>query len=95
MDAAALPWGEPLARALAEHSADIILVLTADHRCRFASPAVERVPCCRPDEVLGTDVSPLHHPDDLPRAAAMRGDAAVHPGRQAQADVRLRHCNGT
>jgi PAS domain S-box-containing protein len=93
--AAPLVWGEGLARALVAHSADIILVLTADHICRFASPAV----CDRlgyaPEDVLGADVIPLHHPDDLPRAAAMLADAAAHPGRPAQCEVRLRHRDGS
>jgi PAS domain S-box-containing protein len=80
---------------LVEHSADVILVLTVDHRCRFASPAVRPVLGYEPDEVLGGDVIPLHHPEDLPRAAAMLGEAAANPGVPARAEVRLRHKDGT
>ncbi len=78
-----------------EHSADVILVLTVDHRCRFASPAVRPVLGYEPDEVLGGDVIPLHHSEDLPRAAAMVGEAAINPGVPARAEVRLRHKDGT
>ncbi len=95
VDNGSLAWGEPLARALVEHSADVILVLTVDHRCRFASPAVRPVLGYEPDEVLGGDVIPLHHPEDLPRAAAMLGEAATNPGLPARAEVRLRHKDGT
>ncbi len=89
-----LVWGEPLARALVAHSADVIMVLTADHRCRFVSPAVERVLGYAPDDVLGAEVIPLHHPDDLSRAVAMLVEAAANPGQPAQAEVRLRHQDG-
>ena len=93
--AAPLVWSEALARALVAHSADVILVLTADHHCRFANPAVCNRLGYAPHEVLGADVIPLHHPDDLPRAAAMLAAAAAHPGRPAQCEVRLRHQDGS
>ncbi len=88
-------WGEALALSLVEHSADIILVLTEDHICLFANPAV----CDRlgyaPEDVLGHDVIPLHHPDDLPHAQTMLARAAASPGLPAQSEVRLRHQDGS
>ena len=90
-----LTWGEPLARALVEHSADVILVLTADHRCRFASPAIREVLGYAPESVLGADVIPLHHPEDLSRAGEMLAAAAADPGRPAATEVRLLHHDGT
>ncbi len=93
-EATPLRWTEAVGRALVEHSADIILVLTADHRCRFANPALQTTLGYHPAEVLGQDIIPLHHPDDLPRAARMLADAAGVPGRPATAEVRLRHAGG-
>ncbi len=90
-----LPWGEGMARALVAHAADIILVLTEDHFCRFANPIVLDRLGYTPDQVLGQNVIPLHHPDDLPRAAAMLQAAAAHPGVPAQCEVRLKHRDGT
>lgn len=88
-------WSEELALALVEHSADIILVLTADHICLFANPAV----CDRlgydPEDLLGKDVISLHHPDDLPRAGEMLASAAAYPGFPAKCEVRLRHQDGS
>ncbi|HEU5434129.1 MAG TPA: ATP-binding protein, partial [Thermomicrobiales bacterium] len=43
----------------------------------------------------GHNVIPLHHPDDLARAAAMLAEAAANPGRPARADIRLRHRDGS
>lgn len=90
-----LVWGEGLARALVAQSADVILVLSADHHCLFASPAIYNCLGYHPDQVLGQDVIPLHHPDDLPRAAAMLADAAAHPGKPARCDVRVLHRDGS
>jgi PAS domain S-box-containing protein len=84
-----------MARALVAHAADIILVLTEDHFCRFANPIVLDRLGYTPDQVLGQNVIPLHHPDDLPRAAAMLQAAAAHPGVPAQCEVRLKHRDGT
>ena len=90
-----LARGEGLADALVAHTADIILVLSADHVCRFANPAVQNRLGYAPAEVLGLDVSSLHHPDDLPRAAAMLAAVAADPGQPAQCEARLRHRDGT
>lgn len=90
-----LDWNERLARALIAHSADVILVLTAGHRCLFANPAVLDVLGYPPEAVLGQDVVPLHHPDDLPRAVAMLQEAAANPGRPAQSQIRLHHHDGS
>ena len=90
-----LVWGERLTAALVAHSADVILVLTVDHLCCFANPAVRDRLGYAPDEVLGADIIPLHHPDDLPRAAAMLAESAAHPGEPAECEVRLRHRDGS
>ncbi|MFT4038111.1 MAG: PAS domain-containing sensor histidine kinase [Thermomicrobiales bacterium] len=89
-----LPWGEQLARALVANAADIILVLTEDHLCRFANPIIEERLGYQPIDVLGQNVIPLHHPDDLPRAAAMLQAAAEHPGQAAHCEVRLLRSDG-
>lgn len=90
-----LPWGEGMARALVAHAADVILVLTEDHHCRFANPIIHERLGYRPEQVLGQNVIPLHHPDDLPRAAAMLEEAAAFPGMPARCEVRLLHHDGS
>ena len=88
-------WGEEMARALVEHAADIILVLTEDHHCLFANPVIQERLGYTPEQVLGQNVIPLHHPDDLPRAASMLAAAAAHPGVPARSEVRLLHHDGS
>jgi PAS domain S-box-containing protein len=94
-DQSSLPWGEGMARALVAHAADIILVLTEDHLCRFANPIIRERLGYTPEQVLGQNVIPLHHPDDLPRAAAMLEAAATYPGVPARCEVRLLHHDGS
>jgi PAS domain S-box-containing protein len=94
-DVTSLPWGEGMARALVAYAADVILVLTKDHLCRFANPIIHERLGYRPEQVLGQNVIPLHHPDDLPRAATMLEAAAAYPGVPARCEVRLRHHDGS
>src|SRR3954447_974798 len=89
-----LRWSQDLARALVDHSWDVILVLTADHRCLFANPAIRDRLGYEPDEVLGQNVVPLHHPDDLPCVVGMLTEAAAHPGSPAHCHARLLHRDG-
>jgi cell cycle sensor histidine kinase DivJ len=93
--AAPLEWGDDLARALVAHSADILLVLSAEHRCLFANPALRDVLGYQPESVRGADVVPLHHPDDLPRVADMLVAAAARPGHAARCETRIRHTDGS
>lgn len=94
-DVTALPWGEGMARALVANAADVILILTKDHRCLFANPIILERLGYRPEQVLGQNVIPLHHPDDLPRAAAMLEAAEAYPGVPARCEVRLLHRDGS
>lgn len=94
-DGTSLPWGEGMARALVANAADVILVLTKDHRCLFANPIIQERLGYQPEQVLGQNVIPLHHPEDLPRAAAMLEAAAAYPGVPARCEVRLLHHDGS
>lgn len=94
-DNSMLPWGEGMARALVAHAADIILVLTEDHHCRFVNPIIQERLGYAPEQVVGQDIIPLHHPDDLPRAGAMLEAAAADPGSPARCEVRIRHHDGS
>ena len=93
-DETSLPWGDRMARALVAHAADIIMVLTEDHRCRFVNPIIQDRLGYTPEQVLGQNVIPLHHPDDLPRAGTMLEAAAANPGAPARCEVRLLHHDG-
>src|SRR5579885_1693762 len=54
-------------RALIQHSADAIQLLSADGTVLYSSDSVERVLGYKPEEIQGTNAAPYLHPDDLPR----------------------------
>ena len=52
-------------RMLAEHSSDIVFRLGADGRCAWISPSVEWILGWKPEDLVGTEMLQLAHPDDL------------------------------
>ena len=65
----ALNRNEEYFRSLIENSADIIVVVDADGRLRYASPAIERVLGLEaPEEGAVACLESFVHPDDLPAA---------------------------
>jgi diguanylate cyclase (GGDEF)-like protein/PAS domain S-box-containing protein len=91
----ALHRSEEHFRALIENAADLIAVVDADGRVRYASPAAERILGHQPEDgawLPGLDE--LIHADDLPAVrAALR--SAESPGSMAAAEMRARHADGS
>jgi diguanylate cyclase (GGDEF)-like protein/PAS domain S-box-containing protein len=89
----ALNRNEEYFRALIENSADIIVVVDADGRLRYASPAIERLLGVEPPEE-GTvpALKSFLHPDDL--AAVHNAIRSVEtPSATATLELRVRHAN--
>ena len=61
----ALAESEAHYRLLADHVADVVIKLTPDYVVEWVSPSVEYVLGWRPEEVVGTNVIGLIHPDDV------------------------------
>ncbi len=82
-------------RALTEQSLDIIAVLDAEGVIRFESPSVERWTGWTPEELVGSSVFALVHPEDLPKIterfrAGLTGTTGID-----LVEHRYRHKNGT
>lgn len=83
----ALQRSEALFRAIMNNMNDLIMVRDPDYRCRYASPSYARHLGYSPQELLGTDLRALVHPDDLTAVeaiiASLRTDqpARVHTFR--------------
>jgi PAS domain S-box-containing protein len=58
-------------RSLIENAPDLITVISQTGRVRYASPSVERILGYQPEELVGTDIWRIIHPDD----AKLVGDA--------------------
>jgi diguanylate cyclase (GGDEF)-like protein/PAS domain S-box-containing protein len=77
-------------RSLVQHSSDLITLVGPDGMVRYFSPSVTRMLGYQPDELTGTPLTSLVHPDDVPATlAALR---SFENGRPVES--RLRHARG-
>ncbi len=61
----ALVRSEAWFRSLVDKSSDVILVVGSDATASYVSPAVEELIGARPEDLLGTNLAELVHPDDI------------------------------
>ena len=83
-------------RALIERAHDIVVLLGLDGSIRYQSPATERVLGYSPEELVGTSVLEIVHPDDRERAASILADwphEELVP--EPVAPFKVRHKDGT
>jgi PAS domain S-box-containing protein len=76
---------------LLERSTDAALVIRSDAVIVFASKAVEQLFGWRVDEIIGTSVVPLLHPDDLGALSEVLDRVAATPGAHPPVDLRVRY----
>ncbi|MBM2620723.1 EAL domain-containing protein [Actinoplanes sp. LDG1-06] len=81
-------------RLLVQNSTDMVTIATPDGTLSYVSPASEGVLGLHPDELIGTDLTPRLHPDDLAAREGFQAVAAA-PGNTATFQLRLRHADGT
>lgn len=90
----ALRRDEARFRAIAHHAADVAAVVTEGGSIHYASPAPQGLLGRAPEDLEGTDLYALVHPDDVARARAALGTAAAS-GRADEALIRPRHGDGS
>ena len=91
---AALRRGEEYFRALIEHALDIVGILNEDGTVRYFSPALTRVLGYQPAELLGTPMTMLIHPDDLPGLQDTLPRFLSTPGTTTHLEYRALHKDG-
>jgi PAS domain S-box-containing protein len=90
----ALRRSEALFRAIMNNMNDLITVRDLHGQCRYASPSYARHLGYAPQELLGTNLPAILHPDDL--AAVEDIVASLRNGQPPEAHTfRYRHKNGT
>jgi diguanylate cyclase (GGDEF)-like protein/PAS domain S-box-containing protein len=82
-------------RALAANATDMVILIDAAWRIRYASPSVERLLGHRPVDLFGSNAISAVHPDD--RAALQHAIDAAAASRRAPdpVEVRVRHRDGS
>jgi diguanylate cyclase (GGDEF)-like protein/PAS domain S-box-containing protein len=81
-------------RALLAEGSDVIMVLTAQGRITYASPAIERVLGYAVDDLVGTSAFELIHPDDFGRVMEAFGAAFTGENPAQGSQYRVRHTAG-
>jgi PAS domain S-box-containing protein len=91
----ALKRSEERFRALIQHSADAIQLISAEGNILYSSDSVERVLGYKPEEIQGTGPAAYLHPDDLPRFIEHFTSLLQKPGEQVTLEYRVKHKNGS
>ena len=81
-------------KALIENAPDVIVVLDAERKPLFVSPAFKRTFGYTPDEVLGRPLFDLVHPEDLERLKSTAAAALNEPGKLTRIEYRIQHKDG-
>ena len=83
-------------QAMIEHSSDaLILSRPTQGGILYASPAIERMFGYTMDELRGTEVMDLIHPEQRENALKLRAELMRQPGKVSVDDVRVRHKDGS
>jgi len=81
-------------RSIIENASDIIAILDAEGRVKYASPSIERVLGYRPTDLIGDQVLDYFHPDDMQSMAdtieSLHSVLSASPGL-----FRVRHSDGS
>ena len=82
-------------RSLVQNSSDVVTLVDIDTTIHYLTPSVERVLGFDPAELVGTKLTQLLHPDDVPAALAFFAEATKCAGVTAPVEWRARHRNGS
>ncbi|XVV15664.1 diguanylate cyclase domain-containing protein [Actinoplanes sp. CA-131856] len=82
-------------QSVVQHSSDLTLVVGADGLVRFATPAARRFLGTGPDELVGTTLADRVLPEDRHLLAELVTRLAAERGADADAELRLRHTDGS
>jgi diguanylate cyclase (GGDEF)-like protein/PAS domain S-box-containing protein len=82
-------------QSLVQNSADVNMILGADAKIEYESPAVERVLGFRAEDRAGLSVLEFLHPDDTERAGELLTEVVRSPGAMATGEFRVKHADGS
>ena len=93
--AAATARGEARFQALVHNSSDLITLIDADLAITYQTPSITRLLGYAEDELIGTQLADLTHPEDRLSLLAARAEAIAGDQASATSQLRLRHRDGS
>ncbi len=81
-------------RALVRHSSDVIIMVDDKARPSYVSPALEHVLGYRADDIVGSNLLTLVHPDDRAMLHTHFDTVVADPTREYSIELRGRHADG-
>ena len=82
-------------RSLIENASDIVAVVGADGKFRYVGPSVRRRLGYEPEELVGTSILDIVHPDDAHIVLGAAQRVLTEEGRQSPVEYRCRHKDGS
>lgn len=77
-------------RPMLERSTDAALVMRADGTLTYASPAVKQLFGWSDEDIIGTSIIPLIHPEDRPVLGQFLGELEDQPGAHPPVELRVK-----
>lgn len=90
----ALAASEKRFRGMIDSALDLVVILDADGRHRFVSPAIEGFLGRAPQSLIGRSVLEHLHPEDAPKVRALFAEFSGRIGPVPVEPIRLRHADG-
>ena len=87
--------GEARFQALVHNSSDLITLIDADLAITYQTPSITRLLGYSEDELIGTQLADLTHPEDRLSLLAARAEATAGDHASATSHLRLRHRDGS
>ena len=82
-------------RSLVQNASDVVILVNAEGRIEYVSPAVRQVMGYAPDDELGKGVLDYVHPDHFAEVGERFVEVASEPGRSTRMELRARHHDGS
>jgi diguanylate cyclase (GGDEF)-like protein/PAS domain S-box-containing protein len=80
---------------LVRNSSDFIMAVDAAGTIDYVSPSVERLLRAPANQLLGTPLTDMSHPEDMERLRSLVDRAMESPGRRVSGEWRIRQSDGT
>ncbi|MBN1321907.1 MAG: EAL domain-containing protein [Thermoleophilia bacterium] len=85
---------ESRSRALVQNASDIVTIVEIDGTVKYQTPSVARVLGFEPEDLVGSRLTEIVHPNDVPRVDSFLAEVASQPKAVKPVEWRLRSASG-